>query len=145
MFLKGQFQICYVTHSLDGAVDIFNKQYKVDKFHRFGGSALKVSTQTGDDEMVVKTAIAQIDEMTLEIIEPISGAVDFYRGFIDATAPMRLHHIGMIATDIENIRRESEAMGRHAVLWGQYAGGRFVYVDARATLGHYLEYVVKDS
>jgi hypothetical protein len=145
MFLKGQFQICYVTHSLDAAVDIFNKQYKVGTFRRFGGSALKVSTQTGDDEMVVKTAIAQIDEMTLEIIEPISCAVDFYRGFIDATAPMRLHHIGMIATDIENIRRESEAMGRQAVLWGQYAGGRFVYVDARATLGHYLEYVVKDS
>jgi hypothetical protein len=145
MFLKGQFQICYVTHDLNLAVEILEKQYKVANFRRFGGSPLKVSTPTGDDAMVVKTAIAQIDGMTLEIIEPVSGAVDFYQGFMDPTAPMRLHHIGMIANDLETIHRESEEMGRPAVLWGQYAGGRFIYVDARATLGHYLEYVAKDS
>ena len=105
------------------------------------GGGLPVWTPTGEGEMVVKTAVAQVGRLTLEVMEPVSGLVDIYREFVVPGQPLRLHHLAMYAQDLDAVRAESERLGRPVVMAAEFKGGRLIYVDARATLGHYLEYV----
>jgi hypothetical protein len=54
---------------------------------------------------------------------------------------MQLHHIAMRVDDLGAVREASEQAGQPTVLMGASRGIRFLYVDARDAVGHYLEYV----
>jgi hypothetical protein len=54
---------------------------------------------------------------------------------------MRLHHVAMRTDDIDAVRAEAGRHGRAVALSGENGEVRFLYVDARDALGHYLEYV----
>jgi hypothetical protein len=102
---------------------------------------LPVWTPRGADEMVLKVAFAQVGKLQYELIEPVAGAVDIYRDGLAPGEAMRLHHIAMRVDDLAAARAASEGQGRQTVLAGESRGVRFIYVDARDALGHYLEYV----
>jgi hypothetical protein len=142
VFLENPYQISYVTPDLDQGVAAFREEFGVGEFQILPSSgAAQVWTPAGAGEMVVKTAVARVGRLILEVLEPVSGLVDIYR---DALAPgdrLRLHHVAMLTTDIDAVRVESERRGRQVVMAIDFDGGRLIYVDARATLGHYLEYV----
>jgi hypothetical protein len=102
---------------------------------------LAVWTPDGDDEIVLKVAFAQLGKLQYELIEPVRGAVGLYREGLVAADVMRLHHIAMRVDDLAAVRAKSEQQGRRTVLAGRSGPVSFIYVDARAAFGHYLEYV----
>ncbi|KAA9145840.1 hypothetical protein F6B41_13915 [Microbacterium lushaniae] len=54
---------------------------------------------------------------------------------------MTLHHIAMRSDDLDEVREQHAQLGLPSVMEGAFKAARFMYVDARQTLGHYLEYV----
>jgi len=144
MLLENQWQNGYVTADLDLAIATLKEQYGLQKFKvlsRGEGPGAPVRTPQGEGNLVVKAGVAILGRLTIEIIEPVSGPVEFYREFLVPGLPLRLHHLGLYTDDIDKVCAESERLGRPVVMEGRYDGGGYAYVDARATLGHYLEYV----
>lgn len=60
----------------------------------------------------------------------------------DEWYPMRLHHICMRVGDWDVFRAEVDRRKWPVVIEGSEKGGqlRYIYVDARDSLGHFLEY-----
>ena len=84
--------------------------------------------------------------LIVELIEPVAGAVDFYRQALpsDGSFAVRLHHL---ATFIETGDEQWERMGSllaaaglkfdyTMLIPGRVRAG---YIDTRAQLGHFLE------
>jgi hypothetical protein len=143
MFLENPYQLSYVTADLDQAIAVMKEQFGVEGFRILSGSGpgLRVWTPEGEGDMVVKTAVARAGKWIIEIMEPVSGPVGHFRDHLQPGKPLTLHHIGVMTDDIDAARAASEKMGRPVVMAADFKGGRLIYVDARATLGHYVEYV----
>jgi hypothetical protein len=144
MFFENHYQISYVTPDLDLGIAAFKEQFGIENFRSpggGGGGGQPVWTPKGEGILRVKAAVAFVGDLTIEVMEPVSGPDEIYRDFLVPGQPLRLHHLGMRCDDIEKVRTESERLGRPVVLSGEFKNGKFMYVDARATLGHYLEYV----
>jgi len=76
-----------------------------------------------------------------ELIQPVSGLVDVYREDLPDRYPLRFHHICMCVPDWAEFRAELDRRKSPVVIEGGTPGHlQFAYVDARDSLGHYLEY-----
>jgi hypothetical protein len=143
MFFENQYQIAYVTPDIQVAGDILNKQFGVPAFKGLEGSKPvenTVWTPEGEVEIVMRAAIAIVGHLTLEILEPVSGATQIFSDMLIPGQPLRVHHFGMRVDDLDAVRAEHEKLGRKIAMVGAFKAARFIYVDARDTLGHYLEY-----
>lgn len=150
MFLfLNQYQLGYVSSDIHRAMSILREQYGTPEFRSLAGADYVVSgytvwTPQGEREIVTKGAVARINNgQCIEVIQPVSGATEIYDEFVRPNEPMRLHHVAMRVdhSDFDETLAEHERQGRRVVIRGGIRQARFAYVDARATLGHYLEYV----
>jgi hypothetical protein len=143
MFLENPYQVSYVTSDLDAGMAVFKEQFGVESFRVLadGTGGSHVWTPQGEGQMVVKAAVARMGKTVLELMQPVSGLVGIYRDHLLPGQTLRLHHLAMLVDDIDAVRAESEKMGRPVVMASDFKGGRLIYVDARDSLGHYLEYV----
>jgi hypothetical protein len=136
-------QIAYVTEDLDMATAYFEstlgtvpcrKTYKSS----LGGTVV-VDGETAE-EWVIDVALVNAGATNLEIIRPVSGAVDLYRSAIRPGAPATLHHLGYRIPDFDEATAILAANGRAWKQYGRLEGSlRFGYVDMTAELGHYVE------
>ncbi|MGH6961259.1 MAG: VOC family protein [Dongiaceae bacterium] len=141
MFLAQHYQNAYVTPDIDRAVTLLREQFGAQERVVRIDVTQPVWTPAGRGDCSVKLAFLQVGPLQYEIIEPVGGLDGLYREAVMADHPLRFHHVAMRVDDIDTIRRESERLGRKAVYAGEGSTVRFLYVDARDTLGHYLEYV----
>jgi hypothetical protein len=140
MFLDNHYQNAYVTRDLNKAVSLFRAQYGIDTFKLFE-STIDVRTPAGRGMATMKVALGWVGNLQYELVEPVSGQVDIYRDALSDDAPLRFHHICMRVHDWGHLRTELERRKQPVVLEGGTAGQlQFAYVDARDSLGHYLEY-----
>ena len=143
MFYENQYQLAYVTPDLDQGIALLEQQYGVPAFKGLGGDNFvenNVWTPDGDRDIGMRVAIATVGHLTIEVLQPVSGATEIFTDMLLPGQPLRLHHIGMRTNDLDAVRAGHEAAGRQIVMAGGYKLAKFIYVDARATLGHFLEY-----
>ena len=141
MLLTNHYQNAYVTGDIDRAVALLEEEFgAVGKTMRIDVTQT-FKTAGGDGEGVLKLAFIQVGRLQYELIEPVSGNVAIYKDAVLPDQPMRFHHVAMRADDVDAVRAEAEKHGRKVVLAGESGAVRFLYVDARDALGHYLEYV----
>ena len=134
------FQTAYVTADIDAAVAIAAK--------RFGAPEMQVNRgvpiETGRGIAHCHFALAFIGDVQLELIQPAGGEDAVYRDLAPPTG-LRLHHIGvLLASDAEwdAVVAEAERENIAMPVSGDFAGlMRYLYLDRRAELGHYLEYM----
>jgi hypothetical protein len=151
MYLRGHMQNAYVTHDLDKAMAIVGERFKVEKFDRFNPE-MTVRTPKGEQPLVTRVASFWAGGLNIELIEPVSGYVDHYVSMLpeDQTdvAP-RFHHISLRRDDEAEMRAEIDKLGFNLAFEGPASIKEaipslvFIYLDARATLGHYLEFTWK--
>lgn len=141
MFLDNHYQNAYVTRDLEGAIQLFRRQYGFDGFKSFE-IANEFTTPAGRATAVVRMALGWIGGLQYELIEPVSGMTDVYKTGLPEDSLVRLHHICMRVPDWNVFRAEVERRKWPVVMEGSGTGGqlRWLYVDARDTIGHYLEY-----
>jgi hypothetical protein len=143
-------QLGYVTKDLDRATAFFEK--------KLGGAPFAVAEHevTADfagrkRDFAMRVALGRADGHQIEIIQPLSGAVEFYCDGVDFDrSVVTLHHVGfgvhgpLAAWDkmVEDVR----ASGDDFTL--MFASDdnpdfrvRFAYVDTRPSYGHFTEYL----
>ncbi len=143
MFLKGHYQNAYVTHDLARAMDMISQRYGVADYITFEPE-MALRTAEGERMQRVKVAATWVGWLQIELIEPVSGFVDPFLPYLPADkadAVPRLHHISLRRESLEEIAAESDRLGLPFVCEGGIPDLVFRYLDARDTLGHYLEYV----
>jgi glyoxalase/bleomycin resistance protein/dioxygenase superfamily protein len=137
LFLENHYQNAYVTRDLDQALAMFRTQYGFDEFKRIEVQ-VEVETPAGRGTAGVKLALGWVGNLQYELIQPVSGLVDVYREAVSDQHLIRFHHVCMRVHDWDRFRAE---LDQPVVLSGGTPGHlQFVYVDARDTVGHYLEY-----
>jgi hypothetical protein len=147
MLLRGHFQNAYVTHDLDRAMELLGNRFGVERFDRFDPDMV-VKTTSGDKPMCVRVASFWLGGLNIEVIEPVSGYVDHYASLLPANrvdAVPRLHHLSFRREDEAAMRAEIAQLNLPLAFEGPVSIKNpipsliFVYLDARGTLGHYLE------
>jgi Glyoxalase/Bleomycin resistance protein/Dioxygenase superfamily len=141
MFLQNHYQNAYVTRDIKKAIALFRTQYNFEDFTEFE-IANEISTPAGRGICALKMALGWIGNLQYELIEPVSGMVDIFKADLPDEYPMRLHHICMRVNDWDAFRAEVDRRKWPVVIEGSGRGGQlqYIYVDARESLGHYLEY-----
>lgn len=143
MFLKGHYQNAYVTHDVDRAADLIAKRYGLDGWTMFEPEMV-LKTPAGERPQKVRVAAGWAGWLQIELIQPLSGFVDPFLPFLpaDRSDPSpRFHHISLRRESVEEIRAEVEELGLPFVCEGGIPDLAFTYLDARASLGHFLEFV----
>lgn len=134
------FQNAYVTRDVDRWVEVFRSRATVRKVLGYEGSTPVVTT-AGPGIQTQKLAFIWVGDLQYELIQPISGAVDLYRDALPADDGLQFHHICMRVSDWGEFRPRVDKQPYPVVLEGGNEALRFLYLDARPFLGHYLEYV----
>lgn len=151
MFLRGHMQNAYVTHDLDKAMELVGDRYGVEKFDRFDPDMV-VRTPDGLKPMVNRVASFWAGGLNIELIQPVSGYVDHYATMLpdDRADPTpRFHHISLRRDDEAEMRAEIAQLGLPLAFEGPASikdpipSLVFVYLDGRASLGHYVEFTWK--
>ena len=143
MFLRGHYQNAYVTHDLARAMDMIAERYDVTDYITFEPE-MALRTCQGEQMQRVKVAATWVGWLQIELIEPVSGYIDPFLPYLPADksdAVPRLHHISLRRESLDEIAAECDKLGLPFVCEGGIPDLVFRYLDARDTLGHYLEYV----
>jgi len=134
------FQNAYVTRDIDKWVATFAERAKVDRLLTFEGST-PITTVDGAGVQTNKLAFLWVGDLQYELIQPVSGDVAIYRDALPEGDGLQFHHVCMRVGDWDDFRARVDAQPYPVVLEGGNEQLRFLYLDARPFLGHYLEYV----
>lgn len=144
MHLRHFFQNAYVTRDLARAEALIAERHGIESWVHFEPE-MEVHTATdGTGPCRVKVALGWAGSLQIELIEPVSGNVRHYLEYLPADPAdwsPRFHHVCMRVDDWECARAEVAARGWPVAYEGGVEGCRFVYIDARDSLGHYVEYM----
>ena len=138
--LEGRhYQNAYVTRDLDKGVERLRAQADIRTFFTYEGSA-EIATPAGRGLCTTRLAFLWVDDLQIELIQPVSGLVDIYSEALPADDGLKFHHICMRVDDWDDFRARVDRQPFPVVIEGGDAALRFLYLDARSELGHYLEY-----
>ena len=143
MSLQGHYQNAYVAHDLDRAMELISGRHGVDRFLTFDAD-MALKTPGGEKPAHFRVALGWAGPLQIELIQPVSGHVEAYAAYLpaDRADPSpRLHHVAVRRDDLDAMRREIQAAGSPLVFESEGPGLVCALLDARASLGHYLEYV----
>jgi len=132
MHLNAFFQNAYITHDLAKAEALVGERHGITEWVHF------------DPHMDVKVALGWAGSLQIELIEPVSGNVRHYREVLPADPAdfsPRFHHICMRVADWDATRAMIAERGWPVAYEGGVEGCKFIYIDARESLGHYVEYM----
>ena len=141
MHMNGFFQNAYVTRNLDKAIADLRDKHGVDGQVMEIPFAADVITPRASGPVTAKVALVWVGDVQLELIEPTSGLCQIYSNALPDDDSMAFHHVGIRIFDMAALRAEAKAKGWTIAFQGGGEGFQFTYIDARATLGHYLEYI----
>jgi hypothetical protein len=145
--LSNMMQTAWATPDLDRTMAQFGEKYGIDQFYSTEiAFPARLFDETG--EMHIRLALANVDAMQVELIQPIGGGLNrLYREAlpVDGSHANVFHHVcvkidGPLA-DWDAYFADLEKDG--PVGYTGHAGPnvRFAYTDERATLGIWLEHV----
>jgi hypothetical protein len=143
--LEGKhYQNAYVTRNIEKAIDAFKGRADIRKLIRYEGTT-EVTTPAGRGTQTNKLAFIWVGDLQYELIEPVGGDVALYRDALPADDSPLFHHICMRVDDWKSFRARVDKQSLPVVLEGGNDALRFLYLDARKFVGHYLEYTCMDS
>ena len=138
--LEGQhYQNAYVTRDIKKAIESFKTRANIRKLIEYEGTT-EVRTPDGLALQTNKLAFIWVGDLQYELIQPISGAVNIYRDGLPADDSPRFHHICMRVYNWDDFRARVDRQPYPVILEGGGDWLKFLYLDARPFLGHYLEY-----
>jgi hypothetical protein len=149
--MRSFLQIGYVTDDLDAAASYLESQFGTIECVRHFRSSLGRGNPDADpgsfvvvdgvtaQEWLIDVALVNAGATNLEIIRPLDGAVDLYRAAIRPGVPATVHHLGFRIDDFDAASAVVAASGLAWKQFGRSGDVRFGYLDATATLGHFIE------
>ena len=139
--IEGQhYQNAYITRNIDKAIADFRSRVEVQNVMTYEGE-VEVTTPKGKGTAVNKLAFIWINNLQYELIQPVSGLCDIYKDELPDDDRLKFHHICMRVPEWDGFRQRVRDKGYSVVLEGGGDLLKYIYVDARHLVGHYLEYV----
>lgn len=133
------YQNAYVTRNMDQAIKKFEAHADIRQLIQTEVT-VDVWTPKGNGTQTNKLAFLWVGDLQYELIEPVAGDVDIYRDALPNDDKPKFHHICMRVNDWQDFRARVDQQPFPVVLEGGSDALRFLYLDARDFLGHYLEY-----
>jgi hypothetical protein len=141
MLMGRHYQNAYVTRDVDKAVAGFREHADIRKLIETEVS-VEIWTPQGAGTGVQKLAFIWIEDVQVELIQPIAGDVlALYRDALPQGDGLQFHHICHRVDDWAELTTKVASQPWPIVLRGGTPGMlEFLYLDTRPWLGHYLEY-----
>ena len=139
MIVDNIFQIAYVTRNIDKAMATFRAQADL-RTEYYTETEYTVKSPAGPRDMHVKLAFMWVGDFHYELIEPIAGLEDIWGPALPQDDSLGFHHICMRVWDWDKFRSDVERQPYPIAFEGGSGPNYFLYLDARKTLGHFLEY-----
>jgi hypothetical protein len=142
MITGRHYQNAYVTRNVDKAVARFKDHADIRAMHEIE-VPVQVWTPKGEGIGVQKLAFVWVGDLNYELIEPKDGDVlAIYRDALPADDRLVFHHVCHVVDDWDALWARVQTCPYPVVLKGGTPGKlSFCYIDTRAWLGHYTEYV----
>ena len=139
--LEGRiYQNAYVTRNIDQTVAAFTAQADARSAVQFEATS-EVLTAAGRQSQTIKLAFIWVGDLMYEIIEPVAEAVPMLTTMLPDDDLPRFHHSCARVPDWEDFRRRVDEQPYPVVFEGEGDGGlKYLFLDTRELLGHYLEY-----
>lgn len=138
--LEGRhYQNAYVTCDLESATAEFRKYADVRK-EVYYESRMEVETPAGPRISHNKLIFIWVGDLQYELIEPIEDIGNLYSAVLTRDSGLKFHHICMRIDDWDEFRGRVDQQPFPLAFEGEAPGVKFLYLDARAQLGHYVEY-----
>ena len=135
------FQTAYVAADIDDAVALAARRFGIPRMQ----VNRDVAIDTREGPARCHFALAFAGSVQLELIAPAGGADGVYRAMLPAAGGLRFHHIGcLIDSDQQwdGLLADARAKGIGMPVAGDFGGlMRYVYLDCRAEIGHFVEYM----
>ena len=148
------FQMSYITRDLDAAMAHARETMGIAHFDTTDAE-VEVLSFGQLRPLKIRAAFANIGRNQLEIIEPVSGAIEVYTDEVDLSGHiLNFHHIAIaVRGGIDQWREllaEVRASGDEFAFLSPAEPSDedkvcFCYVDTRKRLGHYTEYLWVDE
>lgn len=139
MFEGRHYQNAYITRNIGKAIESFRAR-SADKDVITFEASVPLWTPKGSGIAVSKLAFIWIDDLQYELIQPVSGLVDIYAEELLAGDSLKFHHSATRVADWADFRARVDRQDLPVVLEGGGDLLKFLYLDAREVVGHYLEY-----
>ena len=134
------YQYAYVTTDWRRAMEDISRTHQIGSFMEMPDAEF----DTGPGKTAVcHFALAYKNDLQFEVIQPISGDCSVYQwGLPDTGYATRFHHLGRHFADRTEFDRERAAgVSRWELpVAADTMGGTYAYFDARADVGHFIEY-----
>lgn len=136
------FQLAYVTRDITRARRTVGTTMKIDEFGAVPATAIDLRIPANSSASL-KVEIAWAGRWQIELIEPVSGAVGIYEDGLPADDGVAFHHVGAIVPGTRDDwdRFRATIPDERIAIEGGRSQMRFIYVDERVSLGHYVEFV----
>lgn len=141
MFLEKHYQNAYVTSDIDRAVDLIQREHGLTGEVQRIEVTNQIWTPDGEGASTLKLAFIWKGRLQYELIEPVSGLVGLYQDAVPRDRLLQFHHVAMRADDWDGLLTDIGRQNKKIAMKGEAGPIKYLYVDARDTLGHYLEYV----
>jgi hypothetical protein len=148
------FQMSYITRDLDAAIAHCQEALGIEAFSTTDAE-VEVLSYGKLRPLKIRAAMANIGRNQLELIQPISGAIEIYTDEVDLSAHIiNFHHIaiavlGPLEKWLETLAEIRASGDEFAFLMPPEPTADdkvcFAYVDTRKRLGHYTEFLWVDE
>lgn len=149
MFFKGHFQNAYITHDYEKAKQILSDKFGLENWLDIDAD-MQLKTPDRIKEATCKVGLVWQGGHQIELIQPVSGETDHYDFVLPADKSNPLpcfHHVCVRRDDLDEMRKEIEELDVPFAFEGTVPDETgetamvFAYLDARDTIGHFIEYI----
>jgi len=148
-YFAGLFQFAYVTNDIEQAKEQFAQQYGISKFltlpESVGSEVYRHGKQVTNK---LKLAFANVNNNQIELIEPVADGSGIYAEVLpDSGFALVFHHVACrhhSREEWDSFRAGLDEAIHPIAIESASGPTRFLYLDERKTLGHYLEYMWLD-
>jgi hypothetical protein len=134
------YQNAYVTRNIDKAVAAFTAAADIRSSMTFEATT-EVLTPAGRRGQTLKMAFIWVGDLQYEFIEPVTEAVPIFSSWLPDGDEPKFHHSCTRIDDWDDFRRRVDQQPLPVAFEGAGGDGlKFLFLDARDLLGHYLEF-----
>lgn len=138
---KHPFQLGYVTTDLDQAAAHYARELGAQDFD-ISERDLRPSSPRGQLALSVRFALGFVGDTMVELIEPLSGNIEFYSDLLPERGfGIALHHFGYLLDSSADWAEFRSGVDDAEVVFELHGDPSVIYLDTRPALGHYLEYL----
>jgi hypothetical protein len=133
------YQNAYVTRNMEKAFAAFAADADARSAVHFDATT-EVLTAEGRKPHVLKLAFIWVGDFQYELIEPVSEAAPLFGPWLPDGDEIRFHHSCARVPDWDSFRERVGQTPYPVVLEGGGDDLKFLFLDTRDLLGHYMEY-----